>query len=57
MAACLWYKVIQIVCFAEQLAAVKSAVKMLKVLNNNHSVKICSLLYNGPNNNCEIDYK
>ena len=57
MAACVWYKVIQNVCFAEQLAAVKLAVKMLKVLNNNHLVKIRSLNYNGPHNNCQIDYK
>ena len=57
MAACLWYKVIQNVCFAEHLAAVKSSVKILKMLNNYHLVKIHSLNYNGPNNNCQIDYK
>ena len=57
MAACLWYEAIQNVCFAEHLAAVKSAVKMLKLLNNNHLVKIRSLNYNGPYNNCQIGYK
>ena len=30
---------------------------MLKVLNNNHLVKIRFLNYNGPNNNCQLDYK
>ena len=57
MAACLWYEAFQNVCFAEHLAAVKSAVKMLKLLNNNHLVKIRSLNYNGPYNNCQIHYK
>ena len=57
MAACLWYEAIQNVCFAEHLAAVKSAVKMLKVLNNNRLIKIRSLNYSGPYNNCQIDYK
>ena len=57
MAAYLWHKVIQNVCFTSQLAAVKSAVEELKLLNDNNLKEIRSLDYNSPYNNCQIAYK
>ena len=53
MAAYLWYRGIQIVCFTEQLATVKSAVKMKKLIKN-RPLKSRSLIHIGLCNGCRL---